>query len=156
SIQGGRSHQEDRAVAEWIENPHGSGWLLGVFDGHRGAATAETAAEALRWLFAERSEVRRGNTALALEDVFASLHDLTAAHGSGSTASIVFIPSDAATAVLAVLGDSPVAILSADGQVHIGPDHNVRTNILEREAAKARGGVYRGGYLEDSERPGVG
>src|SRR5439155_9138069 len=35
-------------------------------------------------------------------------------------------------------------------------DHNVRSNLPERAQAEARGGIYRAGYLEDSENPGPG
>ena len=156
SAQGGRSHQEDRAVFEWIETNAVSGWLLAVFDGHRGAASAEQAAQGLRSLFVERLTAQRGDAASALRDVFTALNDLTREYVSGSTASVVFIPADAKVATLAVLGDSPIVILDARGNAHFGPDHNVRTNLNERAAAEARGGVYRSGYLEDGQLPGVG
>ena len=156
TAQGARSHQEDCAVSEWIDTRAGSGWLLAVFDGHRGAATAALAAQSLRSLFVERYTAQDGDAAAALRDVFKSLHELTQEDLSGSTASVVFIAADAQAATLAVLGDSPIAILDGRGRAHFGPDHNVRSNRQERAAAEARGGVYRGGYLEDGGRPGIG
>src|SRR5689334_17375362 len=88
SAQGARSHHEDRTVCEWIETKAGSGWLLAVFDGHRGAATAELAAHGLLSLFVDRLSIHQGDAASALRDVFRTLHDLTSVHMSGSTASV--------------------------------------------------------------------
>ena len=156
SVQGGRSHQEDRSVCQWIETKDGSGWLLAVFDGHRGAVTAELAAQELLSLFIKRLPIHHGDAASTLRNIFRTLNDLTRAHLSGSTASVVFIPADAKVVTLAVLGDSPVAIRDSKGKIHIGPNHNVRTNMAERVASEVRGGVYRGGYLEDQELPGIG
>jgi serine/threonine protein phosphatase PrpC len=156
SAQGGRSHQEDRAVHEWIESDAVSGWLLAVFDGHGGAETAEQAARTLPSLFPDRLKENRGDVAQSLRDIFQSLHELTREHVSGATATVVFVSADAKVATLAVLGDSPIAVLDAQGRAHFGPDHNVRTNLGERASAEARGGVYRHGYLEDRERPGIG
>src|ERR1019366_8557089 len=92
----------------------------------------------------------------ALSEVIRSLHELTHKTREGSTASVVFIPSDAQTAYVAVLGDSPVAMLDAKGKSYFGPDHNIRTNFRERAAALARGGVFSEGYLEDPQVPGIG
>jgi serine/threonine protein phosphatase PrpC len=156
TAQGDRSHQEDRAICEWLESPVGRGWLLAIFDGHRGAATADMASQALSALFKDRFKAARGDAERALHEVFLSLHEMTSDHLSGSTATVVFIPSDAECIYLAVLGDSPVAILDSGGHPHFGPDHNIRTNWQERSAALARGGVYQAGYLEDPQCPGVG
>jgi serine/threonine protein phosphatase PrpC len=46
----------------------------------------------------------------------------------------------------AVLGDSPI-LIKTETLVWSGPDHNVRTNPAEREAAEARGGYCDGAYL---------
>ncbi len=154
--QGGRSHQEDRAVYEWIESDAGSGWLLAVFDGHRGAITADQASRALRSIFVDCFTTHNGEVVPALSAVFLSLHELTNKNRAGSTASVVFVPADAQTVYVAVLGDSPVAILDSNGKSHFGPDHNIRTNYRERAAALARGGVFSEGYLEDPQVPGIG
>jgi serine/threonine protein phosphatase PrpC len=159
TAQGQRDYQEDRAVHEWVEcptRPDGGGWLMAVFDGHRGAETADRASKALPSLFKTHLQAHARDIPQTLREVFLSLNQLVQGRLSGSTASVVFIPQDAQTIYLAVLGDSPVAILDAKGGVHIGPDHNVRTNLEARAAAEARGGIYQGGYLEDSDRPGVG
>ncbi len=162
SAQGERDHQEDRAVHAWIDcpaAPEASGWLLAVFDGHRGAECSDKASKSLANSFADGSS--RLITGGVLEQrsppcVFQSLNAMAGDMLAGSTASIVFIPEGAQEAYVAVLGDSPVAILDSKGSIYIGPDHNVRTNMKERAAAEARGGIYQGGYLEDSEWPGVG
>src|SRR5437016_3647635 len=156
SAQGDRHHQEDRAVHEWVETRAGAGWLLAVFDGHRGSTSAEKAAQELPAIFRKSMLRYKGDSARALAEVFHSLHGLTQNNRSGSTASVVFVKPDGQSATLAALGDSPVAILDSQGQAHTGPDHNVRTNLQDRAAAVARGGLYRAGYLEDSETPGVG
>jgi serine/threonine protein phosphatase PrpC len=159
SAQGERSHQEDRFVHQWIDLPSipkGIGWLLGVFDGHRGGRTADKASHEFIPLFSSMLDAHGGNVPAALRDTFASLNKMTRVHICGSTASVVFVPQDAESVYMAVLGDSPVAVLSSDGKVHVGPDHNVRTNSRERSAALARGGVFYEGYLEDSQLPGVG
>ena len=41
-------------------------------------------------------------------------------------------------------------------KMHFGPDHNIITNLKERAAAQARGGVFHGSYLEDPRLPDVG
>jgi serine/threonine protein phosphatase PrpC len=159
TAQGERDHQEDRAVHEWMEcpaAPSATGWLLAVFDGHRGAECSDKASKSLGKMFEAASAAQNGNVPETLRDVFRSLNALSSAMLSGSTASVVFIPQDAQEAYAAVLGDSPIAILDAKGAVRIGPEHNVRTNLKERAAAESRGGIYQGGYLEDSDRPGVG
>src|ERR1700687_1667952 len=103
SAQGERSHQEDRAVCEWIESPAGRGWLLAVFDGHRGAASSERASEALCALYQDQLKAQRGDAAKALRDVFISLNEITRDHLSGATATVVHIPAEAQVVFLAVL-----------------------------------------------------
>lgn len=159
SVQGERDHQEDRAVHQrmkgsWV--PGGEGWLLAVFDGHRGAETAEKACQSLPPAFETSLRAFPGNVPEALRGTFRDLTRRTQNDPSGSTASVIFIPQPADVVYWAVLGDSPVAALDSKGGFHVGPDHNIRTNIRERAAAEARGGIYQDGYLEDSDRPGTG
>lgn len=159
SAQGERSHQEDAAFHAWIDSPShpdAAGWLLAVFDGHRGAATAQKAVKALPAFFKTSLQASAGSAPEALRETLGALNGLTRTDRSGSTASVAFIPQDARHIHWAVLGDSPVAVLDSHGDIHIGPDHNVRTNIPERAAAESRGGFYQAGYLEDSDLPGTG
>jgi serine/threonine protein phosphatase PrpC len=159
SAQGSRPAQEDRAQTLWIDLPavpNSPGWLLAVFDGHRHADVADKASKALPSLFKTALQASLSDVPQALRETFRALHALTQNALSGSTASIVYIPQEAGHAYVAVLGDSPVAVLDSQSRLYIGPDHNVRTNIPERASAEARGGFYQGGYLEDSDRPGTG
>jgi serine/threonine protein phosphatase PrpC len=153
TAQGARDHQEDRAIHVRIEK---AGWLLAVFDGHRGSATADKASKALLSSFESAWQSAPGNNSAALRETVSALVRLTHGDVSGATASIVFIPENGQVACWAVLGDSPIAIVDAENGIHIAPNHNVRTNSEERAAALLRGGVYEGGYLEDSQRPDIG
>jgi len=153
SAQGARPYQEDRAVPLWID---GKGWLLAVFDGHRGASTADKASAALPGLFQSHLQRDPENFAGALRETFRALHQLSRNDVSGSTASAVFISADAQRVWWAVLGDSPVALSDFQGNIRAGPDHNIRNNVSERLAAERNGGVYSGGYLEDPQIPGTG
>src|SRR3990167_9674146 len=65
----------------------------------------------------------------------------------GSTLSIAWVREDHDEVSVAVLGDSPVIVVDQLGQVHVSPEHNVRTNLAERNAMVARGGSYRNGYV---------
>jgi serine/threonine protein phosphatase PrpC len=154
---GGRPHQEDRFVQQRVSVPAVTlGWLLAVFDGHRGSATADTASSALLPEFESALGASHGNILQALKIVFLALNRLTLTHLPGSTASVVFIPDEAREVFWAVLGDSPVALMDSKGTMCFGPDHNVRTNPQERAAALARGGTYFEGYLGDPDLPDIG
>lgn len=154
--QGTRPHQEDRWVQAWIDLPLSPGWLLAIFDGHRGAATADKASAALPDLFRSQLQLNQGNAPEGFRETFSALHRLTRTDVSGSTASAVFVPAVAQQATWAILGDSPIVMMNPSGALHISLGHNVRTNLQERAEAERRGGVYRAGYLEDRERPGIG
>lgn len=65
----------------------------------------------------------------------------------GATLSMVFIPHDETLAYIAILGDSPVIMQTRDGQLNLSPDHNVRSNATERDAAMGRGAIVYGGYM---------
>jgi serine/threonine protein phosphatase PrpC len=68
----------------------------------------------------------------------------------------VFIPKDESRVDVAVLGDSPVLVSRPDGSIWVSPEHNIRTNEAEADAAIQRGGHISGGYLFASYRPEVG
>jgi serine/threonine protein phosphatase PrpC len=74
-------------------------------------------------------------------------HVRTAHFRAGSTFSAALILENHKKVSIAVLGDSPVIVLDQDGQLHISPEHNVRSNLKERKAAQKRGGIYRDGYI---------
>jgi serine/threonine protein phosphatase PrpC len=153
TTQGSRDYQEDRAVHSWCP---GKGWLLGIFDGHGGAATAVKVSESLLPSFEVAWTSSPNNVAAVLREMFSSFVHLTQQDLSGTTASILFIPENTQSVWWGVLGDSPIAVMDSQGVIHVGPDHNVRTNPEELAAAQRRGGHYRSGYLEDPGLPGVG
>ena len=146
---GRRSYQEDRYVYEELA----FGYLLAVFDGHSGATVADMASKNLSEIFSTEFKqwqaIGTDNYETLLRSVTATLDELVKAEKSGSTMSLVFIPkkSGVSSAWVAVIGDSPVVITDASGKIFIGPEHNVRTNLIERRAAEVRGGFYSGGYI---------
>ncbi|MEX2090516.1 MAG: PP2C family serine/threonine-protein phosphatase [Candidatus Paceibacterota bacterium] len=139
--QGPRPYQEDRHYETYI--PDRKWLLLAIMDGHGGADTAD---------FCEKNIFRmmpidKGTPKHSLRALVVNLNSATRQHKTGSTFSGVIISEKQNTASVAILGDSPVVILDDKGQLHISPEHNVRTNIEEREAAIKRGGEYSGGYI---------
>ena len=137
TARGPRPYQEDRSVI----TVHGDTVLLAVLDGHGGADVAEHCALHLRAL--EDLPTTEANIYRLVRDLAIEVAD----HEAGSTLSLMVIRPDAA--IVAVLGDSPVLMFDIDGRFHVGPEHNVRTNLAERKAAVARGGVYSNGYIWD-------
>jgi len=111
--QGTRPHQEDRWVQAWIDLPLSPGWLLAIFDGHRGAATADKASAALPDLFRSQLQLNQGNAPEGFRETFSALHRLTRTDVSGSTASAVFVPAVAQQATWAILGDSPIVMMKS-------------------------------------------
>lgn len=156
TAQGSRPYQEDRLLASWIETPSFSGNLLAVFDGHRGARAADTAARLTSASFQKSLSQARGDSTLALRLLVQTLVEQTGDLEAGSTASIVFLPENGRDAFLAVLGDSPIAILDETGNIFFGADHNIRSNPRERQAAERRGAMVVSGYLEDPQSFGTG
>lgn len=147
---GRRPYQEDRNVVYWIPDV---GYLLAVFDGHGGTSAAEYCSQRLiplchevydNFLFPVRPTV---SFEIWLRQIFKVLNDDTELFGPGCAASIVFIPKDGSEAVVGVLGDAPVLVKKADGALWLSPEHNVRTNREEADAAIARGGFVQSGYL---------
>jgi serine/threonine protein phosphatase PrpC len=140
--KGRRPYQEDRHFQLSFDQ----GLAFGVFDGHGGEACSHFCAKNYPAILA--AELGSGKPPQeALRASFEKLSQQTRHHGPGSTASVAFIPWDASAAYVAVIGDSPIIIRCAGGKVWVAPEHNVRTNQAEAEAAKARGGFIFDGYL---------
>ncbi|MDP3963356.1 MAG: PP2C family serine/threonine-protein phosphatase [bacterium] len=144
TAQGPRTYQEDRAHFQRIEKGDCDGWLLAVMDGHGGEAVSEYCRQRIGEYFM-LSEASKAKTALS--KLIARLARETENFRAGSTISIACILESHRKAVIAVLGDSPVIVLDGAGKLHASPEHNVRSNAKEREAAEKRGGIYMDGYI---------
>lgn len=151
-----RGYQEDTFVVAQMEQ----GTLLAVFDGHGGEACSMILSKRLVSAFMHQTEVEAARAALSerptdwkvvLKETFVQLAAITHDYSPGSTASVVFILKDESAAFIAVLGDSPVIARMTSGQLYVGPDHNVRSNPAEAEAAVKRGGILSGGYVWNRE-----
>lgn len=142
--QGPRAYQEDRSFKKQFKSSRLNGWILAVMDGHGGSRVAELCAKQIGKLFMPQDAA---NTEKALRHLVVALNSMTEQSQVGSTLSIACIPSNHKNVSIAVLGDSPVIVLDRKGQLHMSPEHNVRSNIEERRVAEKRGGVYEGGYL---------
>lgn len=150
SEKGRRTYQEDRHVVYWVPD---EGYLLAVFDGHGGWEAAEVCAINLVSVFHEHLTTRYAWENL-LRVVFKELHEKTAHMSSGCAASIAFIPKNGKEAIVGVLGDAPVLVRKANGELWLSPEHNVRSNPAEVKAAEDRGGIVHGGYLYSGFRGG--
>jgi len=145
TAKGQRPYQEDRLFTSTMEE----GTLIAVFDGHGGDEVSHLASEKLPSIFA--AEIAEEGAAGRIPDVLRNcvqkLNIMTQSEEPGSTISLAFIPAKGDMVTCAVMGDSPIIIKDADGNINISPDHNVRTNPIEKKAAEARGGYVSGGYL---------
>lgn len=146
--RGQRKYQEDR----YFQTSLDQGLVFGVFDGHGGAQCSDFCVNKFPELLIMELEsgVFAHDAAAALDVAFQRLNDVTRQMSTGTTASVVFIPKDAAVAHVSVIGDSPVIIRSTGGPIWVAPEHNVRTNQVEAQAAIARGGYVYNGYLSAS------
>lgn len=142
TAKGTRQYQEDsKIIAQFV-----NGTLLGVMDGHGGAAVSALLVALFPELLAEVCKTETEASQIFLK-VFSRAHEVTKFYHEGSTASLVFIPKGETVAHIAVLGDSIVIAERKDGSLFVGPDHNARSNQEERSRAVARGGVFQGGYI---------
>jgi len=142
SEQGTRDHQEDRYFVSYPA----CGVLLAVFDGHGGHDTSEYCEREFAGAFIRAMEMAKDPTK-AFEESFKVMSSVLRQFYAGSTASLVFIPENENRAYTAVVGDSPIIVGRTDSSKWYGPDHNVRTNPKEAEAAQSRGGFLSGGYV---------
>ena len=145
SKQNLRKYQEDASFYRHFKN---GDVLLGVFDGHGDDQVSEFVNLTTPYIFSSLSREIKKNPPVAFKELFERLVKKTSHFLSGSTASIVLIRDNVAT--IGVLGDSPVIIRTALGDIWKAPEHNVRSNIKERIAAEQRGAlIIPKGYLCD-------
>jgi serine/threonine protein phosphatase PrpC len=142
--QGPRPYQEDQHVCLRLNKPNLKGWLLAVMDGHNGKAVAELCAEKIKQIF-QITDVSQAEESLRC--LVVDLNSQTECYLEGSTFSAVLLLDNVPKVTVAVLGDSPVVVLDKKGNIHVSPEHNVRSNLEERKAAEQRGGIYSRGYI---------
>jgi serine/threonine protein phosphatase PrpC len=147
TAQGNRTYQEDRIVIAKV--PFGT--LLAVADGHGGSETSHHLADILASTWTGLYTKWAGDPVeMFLKKVFVDLDAETRFRDAGSTLSVVFVDEIGSKAAVAVLGDSPVIIRQTrvpdPHKTWVSPEHNVRTNMVERAAVQQRGGFCSGGY----------
>jgi serine/threonine protein phosphatase PrpC len=144
---GRRDYQEDRMVVH--KTPRGV--LLAILDGHGGAQVSDGGAKRIARTWG--TMLRKSQDCLmAMKMTFDRINQTFRDSRAGSTLSVVWIPASNDVAWVGVLGDSPVVILKAGGkELSVSPEHNVRSNVSEANAAMSRGGVIWCGYLSDPE-----
>ncbi|MBI2057854.1 MAG: protein serine/threonine phosphatase 2C family protein [Candidatus Yanofskybacteria bacterium] len=154
SNQGARFYQEDRYIALRPQiKGNFSGWLLAVMDGHGGSEVSEFCLDNIPNIFFKATNLGRQSVNEAiLKQIVGLLAKETNNMEAGSTLSLVYVDEVASVARVAVLGDSPVVVRDSTGKIVLSPEHNVRTNGVELEAAKKRGAIYDPrGYICNSE-----
>jgi len=151
--RGARSYQEDQHVVKHVDYEKMPGVLMAVADGHGGTQTSSYVVGRLQAdLFDSSLAYEKGDPLNALKKIFKSLNEETSNLGnhqsSGTTLSAVYVPDGKRKAYVGVIGDSPVILAKRKtSDFDISPEHNVRSNAKEKEAAVGRGGVVRDGYL---------
>lgn len=134
SIQGKRSHQEDRYIIDTIaaNTNNGDGLLLAVMDGHCGAKVADKLYKNLSPFFADALLETSGNIFAAFDLIIKELQAMTLNSMSGSTLSMVYLPrhqqKEKMYAYTCVVGDSPILILGAGKNYYFSEEHNVSVN----------------------------
>lgn len=138
---GRRPYQEDRC---FVLNTPEDGVLMAVADGHGGNTCSDLVIKALSksWKTTEGEDKEE-----RLKKLFADLNSQTDNFESGTTLSVAYIAPRGRKVWVAILGDSPVIVGSHHGAIQISPEHNVRSNAVEKRAAEARGGEVAHGYL---------
>jgi serine/threonine protein phosphatase PrpC len=122
------------------------GVVVGVFDGHgHSTETADVCAKLFQDLLCGTAsgDLTFADPTTALTQAFAHVAAVTSYTQGGSTA-LVGILSNTGRCTFATLGDSIHVVLHGR-HLYVGPQHNIWTNTVEREAAVARGGFYMDG-----------
>lgn len=150
---GPHEEQEDYFFLSRVEEKDLKGWLIAVMDGHDGKDAAEFCARKIGRFFKLK---QADQTEESLRVLIEKLHYGTMLFESGSTISAAVILESHKKISVAVLGDSPVVVLDKNGELHISPEHNIRSNPAEREAVEKRGGIYEDGYVfADKDHDGI-
>jgi serine/threonine protein phosphatase PrpC len=157
SVIGGRDYQEDRSFVRTLGNNRAyKKHVLAVMDGHGGDRTAHLCKKALEEIFTPNIFRGYHDARRLLRRQIQRLKSLTTnCYSSGTTLSIACMMERTDEVTIAILGDSPVIVVDNLNKVHVGPEHNVITNVKEREEAVARGGLFAGGYIRNGNGGGL-
>lgn len=151
SEKGEKLYQEDRCVVETLRLGDIRLQMLAIMDGHSGSEVADLIKNILPRIV-EDSFLQTGlDIPRLLQSAINTIDQHTRYNYSGSTLSMVVIPDYENKAYVAVMGDSPVIILDKDGKAVTSPDHNIRTNLEERNKAIKRGATTNGRYIYDQK-----
>jgi serine/threonine protein phosphatase PrpC len=140
--RGQRPYQEDTRIA--IVAPEGL--ILAVADGHGGDEVSKLIEKQLPGLWRKHFNTQESVNQI-FKNIYFELATMTAMEEEGSTLSIAFIPEALDVVHVAILGDSPVLVNQPDDTLWVSPEHNVRSNLAEQQAAIARGGIMYNGYV---------
>lgn len=151
SEKGERDYQEDRCVVKTLQLGDLRLQMLAIMDGHSGSDVAELVKNILPKIVEESFLQTGTDIPRLLQDTINTINQHTRYNHSGSTLSMVIIPNDERKAYVAVLGDSPVIILDQNGRAVTSPDHNIRTNLEERNEAIKKGAITDGRYIYDQK-----
>lgn len=134
-------HFQDRiAVWDLTNNVR----VAAVFDGHGPSDDAvDYCCARIKELITEAAAY---TAQIQLKEACATLAKEVLEKEGGTTCSIALLFPNGFVST-AIIGDSPIASLMNDRQVFVGEEHNIRSNKNEAEAAIARGGIIRDGYL---------
>lgn len=154
TTQGPRPHQEDRYFFETVPPSLPTGFLMAVMDGHGGSETANVCEKEIGPAFSSVFN-QALDPKILLRSLVSILVDKTSALRSGSTLSVAWVMEDREEVAVAVLGDSPIIVIDKQGKINLSPDHNVRTNAIERKRAVERGAYYDGRYIYNRSGRGL-
>jgi len=142
--------QEDRfLIHPYSFNNNFGGILLAVMDGYNGPEVAELCRKYIPKLFNPNDFGDVKDSLRRLAPNLNRLAEETSHMGtsSGSCISIACIPRSLKHVFMVSIGDTRIVVRNRYGQFFVSPEHNVRTNKEERNAAKKRGGVYENEYI---------
>ena len=143
--RGPRGSQEDRSVVVSLRD----GYLLAVFDGHNGNSVSDFCAKRLPGLALQvwKDCQTNNDEYYYLRTIIQTLVSETATCVSGSTVSLAHVIESRGRVDVAVLGDSPVVVRSGVGSCWVSNEHNVRSNVKDRQFLESLGATIDHGYL---------
>jgi serine/threonine protein phosphatase PrpC len=150
---GARGYQEDRHINTVITLPDGNALtVLSVMDGHVGPECSDFLSRnfldviksTIESTFAFEQPLDWHTVLSATNTILAQMTDN---FKEGSTMSAVVLPHNESKAYVSVIGDSPVLIRDAIGNLVISPEHNAISNPEERQRAIAKGAHFNGTHI---------